>query len=75
MNIKNISLEKEVILKWEEFIIKAFCFQQEVRIMGGTLGYKVGTIWYSQKIIKEKNEWKILKLKYFQYFRVSLVSK
>lgn len=28
-NLENIDLEKEVILKWEEFIIEAFYFLQE----------------------------------------------
>ena len=61
INLMNKNLEKEVILKWEEFIIEAFCFLQEARIMGGTLGHKVGPIWYSQKSIKEKYEGEILK--------------
>jgi hypothetical protein len=64
-NLENIDLEKEVILKWEEFIIEAFYFLQEARIWGGTYGHKVGPIWYSQKSIKEKYEWEILKLRYF----------
>lgn len=63
-NLENIDLEKEVILKWEEFIIEAFYFLQEARIWGGTYGHKVGPIWYSQKIIKEKYEWEILKLRF-----------
>jgi hypothetical protein len=61
INLMNKNLEKEVILKWEEFIIEAFCFLQEARIMGGTFGHKVGPIWYSQKSIKEKYEGEILK--------------
>ena len=64
-NLENIDLEKEVILKWEEFIIEAFYYLQEARIWGGTYGHKVGPIWYSQKSIKEKYEWEILKLRYF----------
>jgi hypothetical protein len=63
-NLENIDLEKEVILKWEEFIIEAFYFLQEARIWGGTYGHKVGPIWYSQKSIKEKYEWEILKLRF-----------
>ncbi len=67
INMENINLEKEVILKWEEFIIEAFCFLQEARMWGGTYAHKVGPIWYSQKSIKEKYEWEILKLRYFEH--------
>lgn len=63
-NLENIDLEKEVILKWEEFIIEAFYFLQEARIWEGTYSHKVGPIWYSQKSIKEKYEWEILKLRF-----------
>jgi hypothetical protein len=65
INLENIELEKEVILKWEEFIIEAFCFLQEARIWGGTYGHKVGPIWSFQKSTKEKYEGEILKLNYF----------
>ena len=61
-NLENIDLEKEVILKWEEFIIEAFYFLQEARMMDGTYGHKVGPIWSFQKSIKEKYEWEILRL-------------
>ena len=61
-NLENIDLEKEVILKWEEFIIEAFYFLQEARMIGGTYAHKVGPIWYSQKSIQEEYEWEILKL-------------
>ena len=64
INLMNKNLEKEVILKWEEFIIEAFCFLQEARIMGGTLGHKVGPIWSFQVSAKEKYELHILKLRY-----------
>lgn len=63
INLMNKNLEKEVILKWEEFIIEAFCFLQEARIMGGTLGHKVGPIWSFQVSAKEKYEWEILRLR------------
>jgi hypothetical protein len=66
INLENINIEKEVILKWEEFIIEAFCFLQEARIWGGTYGHKVGPIWHFQKSIKEKYKWEILKLRYFK---------
>lgn len=69
VNIENIDIKKEVILKWEEFIIEAFCFLQEARMMGGTYGHKVGPIWSFQKSIKEKYEWEILKLRYFEYWK------
>jgi hypothetical protein len=58
-------LEKIVILKWETLVIEAFFYLQEARIMGGTLGHKVGPIWRAQKTTKEKYEGEILKLKYF----------
>jgi hypothetical protein len=63
INLENIDLEKEVILKWEEFIIEAFFFLQEARIWGGTYGHKVGPIWSFQKSTKEKYEEEILKLR------------
>ena len=64
INLENIDLEKEVILKWEEFIIEAFCFLQEARIWGGTYGHKVGPIWISQQSTKQIYQKEILKLKY-----------
>lgn len=66
INLENIDLEKEVILKWEELIIEAYYFLQEARMMGGTYGHKVGPIWSFQKSTKEKYEGEILKLKCFQ---------
>jgi hypothetical protein len=66
INLEDIELEKEVILKWEEFIIEAFCFLQEARIWGGTYGHKVGPIWSFQKSTKEKYHEAILKLRYFE---------
>jgi hypothetical protein len=63
INLENIELEKEVILKWEEFIIEAFCFLQEARIWGGTYGHKIGPIWSFQKSTKKKYKSDILKLK------------
>ncbi len=71
INMENIHIEKEVILKWEEFIIEAFGFLQEARICGGTYGHKVGPIWYSQKSIKEKYEWEFLKLSYNKRLLIS----
>ena len=68
IDLENIELEKEVILKWEEFIIEAFCFLQEARICGGTYGHKVGPIWSSQKSTKEKFEGEILKLSILKKF-------
>jgi hypothetical protein len=62
VKIENIDIKKEVILKWEEFIIEAFYFLQEARIWGGTYGHKVGPIWSYQKSKKEEYEWEILKL-------------
>jgi hypothetical protein len=58
-------IEKIVILAWETLIIEAFFYLQEARIMGGTLGHKVGPIWSFQKSTKEKYKGEILKLKYF----------
>lgn len=58
-------IEKIVILAWETLIIEAFFYLQEARIMGGTLGHKVGPIWYFQKSTKEEYEGEILKLKHF----------
>jgi hypothetical protein len=58
-------IERNVILVWENLIIEAFFYLQEARIMGGTLGHKVGPIWSFQKCTKEKYKGKILKLKYF----------
>ena len=63
INLMNKNLEKEVILKWEEFIIEAFCFLQEARIWGGTYGHKVGPVWSFQKSTKEKYEEEILRLR------------
>lgn len=60
--MENIHIEKEVILKWEVFIIEAFLFLQKKLTCGGTYSNKVGPIWNSQKSIKEKYEWHILKL-------------
>jgi hypothetical protein len=57
-------IEKIVILKWETLVIEAYFYLQEARIMGGTLGHKVGPIWRAQKNTKEKYEGEILKLKY-----------
>jgi hypothetical protein len=58
-------LEKIVILKWETLVIEAYFYLQEARIMGGTLGHKVGPIWISQQSTKEIYQKEILKLKYF----------
>ena len=58
-------IEKIVILAWETLIIEAFFYLQEARIMGVTLGHKVGPIWSFQKSAKEIYEKEILKLKYF----------
>lgn len=59
-------LEKIVILKWETLVIEAYFYLQEARIMGGTLGHKVGPIWISQQSTKEMYQKEILKLKYFK---------
>lgn len=59
-------IEKIVILAWETLIIEAFFYLQEARIMGGTLGHKVGPIWSLQKSVKEIYQKEILKLKYFK---------
>ena len=59
-------IEKIVILAWETLIIEAFFYLQEARIMGGTLGHKVGPIWISQQSTKEIYQKEILKLKYFE---------
>ena len=58
-------IEKIVILKWETLVIEAFFYLQEARIMGGTLGHKVGPIWISQQSTKEMYQKEILKLRYF----------
>ncbi len=60
-------LEKIVILKWETLVIEAYFYLQEARIMGGTLGHKVGPIWISQQSTKEIYQKEILKLKYLKY--------
>ena len=57
-------IEKIVILKWETLVIEAFFYLQEARIMGGTLGHKIGPIWISQQSTKEMYQKEILKLKY-----------
>jgi hypothetical protein len=62
-------IEKIVTLAWEKLIIEAFYYLQEARIMGGTLGHKVGPIWSFQKSVKEKYEGEILKLKYTTLFK------
>ena len=59
-------IEKIVILAWETLIIEAFFYLQEARIMGGTLGHKVGPIWSFQESAKEKYEGEILKLRFFK---------
>lgn len=58
-------IEKIVILAWETLIIEAFFYLQEARIMGGTLGHKVGPLWSFQVSAKEKYKGEILKLRYF----------
>ena len=62
-------IEKIVILAWENLIIEAFYYLQEARIMGGTLGHKVGPIWISQQSTKEIYQKEILKLKYLPGFK------
>jgi hypothetical protein len=58
-------IEKIVILAWETLIIEAFFYLQEARVMGGTLGHKVGPLWSFQVSAKEKYKGEILKLRYF----------
>ena len=54
-----------MIFAWKKLITESFCHLQEARIMGGTLGHKVGPIWRAQKTTKEKYEGEILQLEYF----------
>ena len=71
IDINNLSnsvtdnIQKSIILKWEELVIESYFYLQEARMSGGTLGHKVGVIWFFQRETKEKHKENILKLRYF----------
>lgn len=64
-NLLDGSLEKSVILKWEELVIESFNYLQEARMQGGTAGHKVGPICSFQEKTKKQYQGEILQLKYF----------
>lgn len=53
----------ELLLKWEELVMKSFLYLQEARKKGGTIGHKIGLIWSFQKEQKLKYTELLLKMK------------
>jgi hypothetical protein len=56
------NLIKELIMKWEEIVIESYLYLQEARKRGGTLGHKIGPIWFFHKQEKEKYAEMLLQL-------------